>query len=71
MRTIMNISLPTQMATFVRDEVDTGKYGSISEFFRGLVREWQENKLLSELRKSQEDVRNGRGVLLKSLKDLR
>jgi hypothetical protein len=37
MRSIMNISLPQQMAALVREEVGTGKHGA-SEFFRELVR---------------------------------
>lgn len=71
MRTVMNISLPQQMATLVRDEVDTGKYGSISEFFRELIREWQENIILAKIRKSEAELKAGKGVHLQSLRDLR
>ncbi len=67
----MNISLPEQMATLIREEVNTGKYGSVSEFFRELVREWQEDILLREIRKSEAELKAGKGVYLKSLRDLR
>lgn len=67
----MNISLPQQMATLVRDEVDTGKYGSISEFFRELVREWTKTQAINDVFKSEEEFKQGKGKILHSLKDLR
>lgn len=67
----MNISLPAQMAALVREEVDTGKYGSISEFFRELVREWQKMQVLADLRASQKELRQGKAKVLRSLADLR
>ncbi|MFH2085865.1 MAG: hypothetical protein ABII21_03730 [bacterium] len=67
----MNISLPQQMATLVREEVNTGKYGSVSEFFRELVREWQKMRVLADLHASQREFRQGKGKVLRSLRDLR
>lgn len=67
----MNISLPSPMAKTVRIAVKTGSYSSISEFFRYLLREWQEGKLLKELNESRLEISAGKGKVLKSLKDLR
>lgn len=71
MRQIINISLPKQMAKAVKDEVKTGNYGSTSEFFRRLVREWQEQQLYEHVKASQREIAAGKGKLLRSLKDLR
>lgn len=71
MRTIINISLPSQMSTVVTDAVKSGDYASKSEFFRALIRDWMENRLVSELKQSQKELKLGKGALLKSLKDLR
>ncbi len=71
MRTIMNISLPAQMASLVREEVGGGSYGSVSEFFRELVREWSRRKAIGDVLKSEEEFRQGKGKVLHSLADLR
>lgn len=71
MRTIINISLPQQMALMVEENVKAGKFASKSEFFRTILREWEEKKLLKELKKEQKAFKEGKGILLKSLKDLR
>lgn len=71
MRNIINISMPGDMAKVIKKEVKRGQYASTSEFFRSLVRSWQEEKLLTELRESQSEVVKGKGKVLHSLKDLR
>lgn len=71
MRTVINISLPKQMAHVVEDTVSSGRYASKSEFFRSLLRMWMENKLVGELKESRQEFEVGKGKLLKSLKDLR
>jgi len=71
MREVINISLPSPMAKTVRDVVKTGYYSSVSEFFRALLRDWQENKLLNDLHKSRLEIEAGKGKRLNSLKDLR
>lgn len=70
MRTIMTISLPRQMVKTVKDEVKSGKYASASEFFRDLLREWEDKRLLAELRQSQKEIAMGRGKILRSLDEL-
>lgn len=71
MRDIINISLPSVMVKDVETEVKRGKYTSTSEFIRTLIREWQKKKLLAELRTSQKETKEGKGKVLRSLKDLR
>lgn len=71
MRTIVNISLPGQLASVVEKAVASGKYASKSEFFRNLLRMWLERQLVGELEESRKELNGGRGKLLKSLKDLR
>jgi len=71
MRKVINISLPSQMALKVKKEVNSGRYATVSEFFRDLLRSWEDNKLLAELRESQREIESGKGKTLRSLKDLR
>lgn len=71
MREVINISLPSPMAKIVKNTVKTGSYSSISEFFRDLLRDWQDGKLLSDLNESRLEIVAGKGKVLKSLKELR
>ena len=71
MREVINISLPSPMAKTVKTAVRTGDYASTSEFFRHLLRDWQEGKLLAELNESRMEIASGNGKVLKSLKALR
>lgn len=67
----MNISLPEPMAELIEQVVASGKYSTKSEFFRSLVRDWSEKRLAMELLESREEMKKGKGKLLKSLKNLR
>lgn len=71
MRTIINISLPVKLTEIVDKEVASGGYASKSEFFRTLLRSWLEGRLVLELEKSKDELRAGKGKLLRSLSDLR
>lgn len=71
MREVINISLPATMAKSVKTAVRSGRYSSTSEFFRTLLRDWQEGKLLNELNESRMEILKGNGKLLKSLKSLK
>lgn len=71
MRSILNISLPNSLAEMVREEVRDGGYASVSEFVRELLREWYRGRALRDIRISQKEFSQGKGRLLKSLKDLR
>ena len=67
----MNISLPEPMAILIEQAVASGKYSTKSEFFRSLVRDWSEKRLAIELNESRDEMKKGKGKLLKSLRDLR
>jgi len=71
MRAVINISLPQQMVQTINESVKSGRFASKSEFFRHLIREWQDNKLLRELNQSRNEIQMGKAKVLKSLKDLR
>ena len=71
MRNVINISLPQPLTNIVDKEIKSGKFATRSEFIRHLLRLWTENKLYSELEESRNEISQGRGKLLKSLKDLR
>lgn len=45
MRSVINISLPEAMVKSVKKEVKDGNYGSVSEFFRHLLRLWEKGEL--------------------------
>lgn len=71
MRQIVSISLPQNLANLVDNTVAVEGYASKSEFFRELLRNWADTRMLFELNKSREEIINGKGKTLKSLKDLR
>lgn len=71
MRNIINISLPEEQKKEIEKIVKEEKFATKSEFFRYLVRLWQEEKLFRELEKERQDVSQGKGKTLKSLKNLR
>ncbi len=72
MRNIINISLPAEMVKVVKREVKKGQYASISEFFRTLLRDYEEeSKLLAELEEIDREFEAGKGKVLHSLRDLR
>ena len=71
MRNIVNISLPASMLRLLNDGVKSGQYATKSEFFRSLLRLWAEGKLKNELEESRAEISEGKGKVLRSLKDLR
>ena len=71
MRSIINISLPASLAAQVKKEVKAGHFASTSEFFRHVLRLWNEEKVLREVRQSRKEFAQGKGKVLKSFKDLR
>ena len=70
MRSVMNISLPSQLLKEVERGVKQGNFATKSEFIRQLLREWKEARLVEELREMREEMRNGEGIILKSPEDL-
>ncbi len=71
MRNIVTISLPKQLDEQIEKEVKDGRFASKSEFIRSLIRLWQEEQVLKDLRQSKKEIAAGLGKELKSLKDLR
>lgn len=71
MRNIINISLPKELSKEVDKAVKSGNFASKSEFFRNLIRMWKEQKLLDEIMESEKEFAEGKGKILRSLKDLR
>ncbi len=45
----MNISLPDQLKEFVDDQVGSGRYSSVSEYVRELIRDDEKRKLQDKL----------------------
>ncbi len=71
MRSILNVSLPKPMADIVEGAVLSGQYATKSEFFRALIWDWNQQKLLNELELSRKEMQKGKKKLLTSLSDLR
>lgn len=71
MRSVINISLPEAMVRAIEGNIKKNRFSTKSEFFRMLIRLWMEGKLAEELEESRNELRQGKGRLLKSLKDLR
>lgn len=71
MREVINLSLPTDTVKAVKKAVKEGNYATTSEFFRRLLRDWQEGKLLNELNESRQEIESGSGKILRSFKDIR
>lgn len=72
MRSIINISLPKELVSQIDKMIKRGGYSTRSEFLRDLIRDRiEEEQVLMELRKSQEEIRQGKGKVLRSLKNLR
>ena len=51
----MNISVPDPMREWVQSRIDSGKYASVSDYVRDLIRRDQD--MLAERRLSVEDIR--------------
>ena len=45
----MNISLPDQLKEFVDDQVSSGRYSSVSEYVRDLIRDDEKRKAQEKL----------------------
>ncbi len=71
MRTAMTISLPEALAKDIRREAKAGNFASASEYLRHILREYRRLSLASELKSQKREFEKGKGVVLKSLKDLR
>jgi len=73
MRTIMNISLPKEVAAEVKRAAKEGGFVSTSEFMRHVLREYKREKLMQGLKRERARYLKNPKVwkVLRSLKDLR
>ena len=72
MRDIVNISLSKELLVDLEKAVKKGKYSSKSEFLRELIRERvEEDDLVRRVKISRREIEQGKGKILRSLKDLR
>ncbi|MFA4831731.1 MAG: ribbon-helix-helix domain-containing protein [Patescibacteria group bacterium] len=72
MRQAITISLPAALQKTVNRAVRAGNFATTSEFFRALVRRWEEeNALVRAVKKSEQEFSAGKGKKLRSLKELR
>ena len=69
MRKTQTISLPAELVKYIKREVKAGGYMSTSEYIRALVRDRQDTQLLDQIKKSEEDIKHGRIIRGKTLKD--
>jgi antitoxin ParD1/3/4 len=49
MATNMNVSLPESLKSYVEEQVNTGGYGTVSEYLRELIREDKKRKTQERL----------------------
>ena len=62
--------MPASLKKDVDLAVKDGSYASISEFFRDAFRTWKEEQLYQSVMRSRKEIAEGKGKVLKSLKDL-
>jgi len=62
--------MPASLKKDVDLAVKDGSYASISEFFRDAFRAWKEEQLYQSVMRSRKEIAEGKGKVLKSLKDL-
>lgn len=55
MATTVTISLPEVTIKKVRAQVASGKFASTSEFFRDLIRHWEEQSLLQQIGQNKKE----------------
>ena len=67
MRQVMNISLPPEMMADVQKRAKDGKFASLSEYVRHLIRLENTDKLAKELNQERLDILSGKSKLTKRL----
>jgi antitoxin ParD1/3/4 len=61
----MNISLPDQLKEFVDGQVDSGRYSSVSEYVRDLIRDDEKRKAQDKLEAMlMEGIRSGEATAM-------
>jgi len=62
--------MPANLKKEVDEAVKEGNYATVSEFFRDAIRTWKEEQLYQSVIKSRLEISQGKGKILRSLKDL-
>ncbi len=70
MRKILNISLPEETVNMIKQEAKQEGFVSVSEFIRHVIRVYNSKKLVKGVRQSEKEFAQGKGKVLRSLKDL-
>jgi len=71
MRSILSISVPEKLKKQIELAAKQGGYATKSEFLRAVLRYWDEQQILRDVKQSKKEFAQGKGKILKSLKDLR
>jgi putative addiction module CopG family antidote len=71
MRSILNISLPEEMAKEIKREVKAGQFSSVSEFIRAAVRAYDTERALRISRRAEKAYREGKLRKVGSFGELR
>lgn len=70
MRSIINISVPSQLKKEIELAVKEGNYASKSEFFRDAIRAWKKQQILDSVEQAKQDILSGKGKTYKSYKEM-
>ena len=71
MRSIVNISLSKELAHKLDSMVKKGRYSTKSEFVRDLIRgKIEAEELVERVNESRKEIAQGKGKILRSLRDL-
>lgn len=62
--------MPAEMKKEVDAYVKEGQYSSVSEFIRDMIRVWKRRKAYADLMEAEKEFEDGKGKILRSLKDL-
>ncbi len=65
------VVVPLKLRKEFSSALRMGRYESEEDFFIDLLRLWKEDQLLKELNASRQEIAEGKGKVLKSLKSLR
>jgi len=71
MRQVMSISLPPEVVEEIKNAAREEHCATPSEFIRHLMRLWRTDALCRDIEVSEREFAEGKGKILKSLKDLR
>ena len=71
MRTIVNISLPEEMAKQIKKESKESGFATTSEFIRHLIRIWNTEKLSKIIKKGDAEYNKGKTQVIRSFSEIK